>query len=224
MAAAAGEILKIPVNCPPAPPRGEAEYRLMDLPPALRAILWMDAVLLLGAGLALAGKPPALGHGLDLWTWLALAGATLTAVLAALAAFQLCAPAANHEIWTLLPVPAIVLWAAASGLGYLTTPAEAGAWSDALAEAGECIGFLLLAGLPLLGLIVFMLWRAAPVAPRRVLAMGAAASAGAAASLLTLVHPHAASALDLCAHGTAIAVVLGIGAAAAHLNGRKIPA
>jgi hypothetical protein len=48
--------------------------------------------------------------------------------------------------------------------------------------------------------------------------MGALASAGAAASLLTLVHPHAASVLDLCAHTTALAVALGIGAAAAGLR------
>jgi len=64
-------------------------------PPALRAILWLDGVLLVAAGLALGGKPPALGHGADLWTWLALAGSTLTAVLAALSAFQLSLPSGN---------------------------------------------------------------------------------------------------------------------------------
>ena len=68
-------------------------------------------------------------------------------------------------------------------------------------------------GVPLLALIVFMLWRAAPVAPQRVLAMGALAAAGAAASLLTLVHPHASAFADLCAHATAITVMLGIGVA-----------
>lgn len=79
-----------------------------------------------------------------------------------------------------------------------------------------------MAGLPLLALMVFILWRAAPHAPRRALSMGALASAGAAASLLTLVHPHPASVLDLGAHLTAIAVVLGIGAAAASLRGRAV--
>ncbi len=191
----------------------------LSWPPAVLAILWMDAVLLVAALLVLAGKPPALGPGADLWTWLALSGAALTAVLAALAAFHLCAPTHN-PIWALLPVPAIVLWTAASGLGYLTMSAGAVTGGETLAAALECLGFLLLTGVPLLALIVFMLWRAAAVAPRRVLAMGALASAGAAASLLMLVHPHASAVLDLCAHATAIAVLLGIAAAVPGLRAR----
>ena len=188
-------------------------------PPALRAILWLDAVVLVAAGLAFGGKPLALGHDADLWTWLALAGSTLTAVLAALSAFHLSLPASNH-VWAQLPAPAVVLWVVAS-VGCLTLPADADAWGGSLPEAGECLGFLLTTGLPLLALMAFMLWRAAPHAPRRALWMGALASAGAAASLLTLMHPHPASTLDLCAHATAIVVVLGIGAAAARLRGRS---
>jgi Negative regulator of sigma F len=189
-------------------------------PPAVRAILWMDAVLLVGVALAFVGKSPAVGHGTDLWTWLALAGSVMTAALAALSAFHLCAPAQN-PVWMALPVPAMVLWVAAIALGYLTLPADADPWGDVLAEAGECFAFLLKSGLPLLALIVFMLWRAAPVAPRRVLAMGALASAGGAASLLTLVHPHVSAFADLCAHGTAFAVMLGIGAAFARARRRS---
>jgi hypothetical protein len=182
-------------------------------PPALRAILWLDAVLLVAAGLALGGKPLVPGQDGDLWISLSLTGSTLTAVLAAFAAFHLSLPASS-QVWAQLPAPAVVLWVAAS-VGGLTMPAHA---DDTLPDAAECLGFLLLIGLPLLALMVFMLWRAAPHAPRRVLSMGALASAGASASLLTLVHPHPASALDLCAHATAIAVVLGIGAAAAGLK------
>lgn len=188
--------------------------------PAVRAILWMDAVLLVAAGFALAGKPPALHLGAaDGWIWLTLAGSGLTAVLAALAAFHLCAPK-NNQAWTLLPVPAIVLWAAASCLGYLTMPAGADAQGDTPAEALECLGFLLTTGLPLFALIVLLLWRAAPAAPRHVLAMGGLASAAAAASLLTLVHPHDSPALDLCAHAAAIVVLLGIAAAVGRLRVR----
>lgn len=195
----------------------QAQQRL-PWPPALRAVLWLDAVLLVAVALALAGKPPALAAAVeDVWLLLALAGSLLTAVLGALSAFHLCAPS-NHQMWTLLPVPAMVLWALASALGYLTLPAGVDPWGNTLAQAGECLQFLLGAGLPLLGLLVFMLWRVAPVVPRRVLVMGAAASAGAAASLLTLVHPHASSLADLCAHATALAVVLGIGAAVQRLR------
>jgi hypothetical protein len=178
-------------------------------PPAVRAILWMDAVLLLGAGIALAGKPPALQQA-DFSTWLMLAGSTLTSVLAALAAFQLCAPKANPA-WRLLPVAPVVLWAAASGLGYLALPLRARTWGGSPAEAGECLGFLLTTGLPLLAVFVFMLRRVASVAPPNVFAMAALASTGAAASLLTLVHPHTGSILDLCAHLGAFAMLLGVG-------------
>ena len=188
-------------------------------PPALRAIIWLDAVLLFAAGLALGGKPPALGVGIDPWTWLALGGSALTAVLAALAAFHLSLPSASH-VWAQLPAPAVVLWITGS-VGCLTMPADATALGGALPAAGECLGFLLMTGLPLLALMVFMLWRAAPLVPRRVLSMGALACAGAAASLLTLVHPHPASVLDLCAHLTAIVVVIGIGAAVASLSRRQ---
>ena len=195
---------------------------LLRWPPAVRAILWMDAVLLVGVALALAGKPPALGHETDLWTWLSLGGSVLTAVLAALAAFHLSAGDEN-PVWTLLPVPAIVLWGAASLFGYLTLPADADPWGETLAEAGECLAFLMKSGLPLLALIVFMLWQAAPVAPRRVLSMAALAAAGAATSLLTLVHPHASAFLDACAHITAMVVMLGIGAAFARLRRARRP-
>ena len=181
-------------------------------PPAVRAVLWMDAVLLVAVALAIAGKPPRIGAATDLWTWLALAGSALTAVFAALAAFHLCAPG-EHPGWKMLPVLAIVLWAAATALGYLTLPADAQPWGETLAESSKCLGFLLTSGVPLLALIVFMLGRAARVAPRRVLGMAALACAGAAASLLTLVHPHVSAFADVCAHGTAFVVIAGIGLA-----------
>ena len=189
----------------------------MDFPPTLRAILWLDAVLLLGAGLALAGRGPELPAGADLWTWLALAGSTLTAVLSALAAFHLCKETDNG-VWTSLPVPALALWIASSVLGYLTMPAGAEPWGDTLEEAAECFAFLLKSGLPLLALIVAMLWHAGHAAPHGVLAMGGLASAGAAGTLLLLVHAHASSVLDVCAHAAALVVTLAIAAAAARLG------
>jgi hypothetical protein len=51
--------------------------------------------------------------------------------------------------------------------------------------------------------------------PGRAMALGALASAGAAASLLTLVHPHEGALLDLGAHAVAIATVVGISTLAA---------
>lgn len=181
-------------------------------PPALRAILWLDAVLFIGVVCALAGRAPALHDIEGVWAWLALAGSALTAALGVLAAFQSSTPQAN-QTWAMLPVPAIVLWISATLLGYLTTPPWVETWGRSAAEAGDCLVFLLATGMPLLLILVFMLRRVAAVAPSRVFALGAIASAGAAATLLTLVHPHAGSALDLCAHAAAILVLLATGAA-----------
>jgi hypothetical protein len=186
-------------------------------PPAVHAILWLDAVLVVAAVLALVGMPPALGDAPSAWTWIALAGSTLTAVIAALSAFELSAPGRSYA-WMLLPAPAIVLWIAGSGMGCLAVPGDADTYGETVAEAGRCLGFLLMISAPLFTLILFMLWRAAQPMPGRVLAMGAVASAGAAASLLALVHPHDSSVLDLGAHAAAFAVVLGASAVAARIR------
>jgi hypothetical protein len=110
-----------------------------------------------------------------------------------------------------------MLWIGASGLGCLALPGGTAAWGDTLAEAGECLAFLLKISAPLLALMLFMLWRAAPLMPWGAVVMGAIASSGAAAGLLALVHPHDAALLDLGAHAIAIAVVLAAGAVVAHL-------
>ena len=197
-------------------PAADARGGRMPWPAAVRAVLWLDAVVLAALALALGGKLPALGHGLGIWTWTASAGSTLTAVLAALAAFELTAPGRGRA-WGWLPVPGFALWVGASGLGCLALPGGTDVWGDTLAEAGECLAFLLKISAPLLALMLFMLWRAAPLMPWRAVAMGGIASAGAAASLLALVHPHDAALLDLGAHAIAAAVVLAVGAVAARL-------
>src|SRR5262245_22693160 len=170
--------------------RGEgAKYHgVMGWSPAVRAILWIDAVVLAALALAAAGKPPVLAHIQGVWTWTASAGSILTAVLAALSAFELTAPG-RSRIWGWLPVPGLVLWIAASGLGCLALPTGAEVWGDTLAEAGQCLRFLLFISAPLLALMLFMLWRAAPLMPWSAVAMGTIASAGAAATLLSLIHP-----------------------------------
>jgi len=198
--------------------RGLARARLRRLPwpPAIRAILWLDAVILVAAALALFDTTPDL-HGASVWTWISLAGSTLTAATAALSAFELSAPERSRA-WTWLPAPSLVLWVGASGLGCFGAGAEA--WGRSLAEALQCLKFLLAISAPLLALIVYMLWRVVPRLPGRVMALGGLASAGAAASLLALVHPHDAALLDLGAHAIAVAIVLGASAVAARLQRR----
>lgn len=177
--------------------------------PAARAFLWLDVVLLAAAALALVVSQ-GLGYGASAWIWIALAGSTLTALLAAFAAFEMTVPGRSRA-WTWLPAPAVAVWIVASGIGCLALPGGADVWGDTVAEAGQCLGFLLMISLPLLALMLLMLWRSAPRVTPGVLAMGAIASAGAAASLLALVHPHDVTLLDLGAHAVASAIVLGIG-------------
>ena len=187
-------------------------------PPAVHAILWLDGVLVVAALLALAGMPPALAQltseDASTWTWLAFVGAGLTAASAALCAFGLGTPG-RSPAWMLLPVPALLLWIVGSGMGCVAGEEQ---WGETAAEAGRCLGFLLMISTPLMILILFMLWRAAARVPGRMLAMGALASAGAAATLLALVHPHDMSILDLGAHAVALAVVLAVSAVAARLR------
>lgn len=194
--------------------RARARPRRAPLPPAVLAILWLDGVLLVAGALALFGMPPALGRGASVWTWLALAGSTLTAASAALAAFEL-GERSRSRAWRWLPVPALLLWIGASGAGCF---GAADAWGSTVAEVAQCFKFLLALSVPLLVLMVYMLWRVAPRLPMPVLALGGLASIGAAASLLALVHPHAPSLLDLGAHAIAVVIVLGAAAAVARLR------
>ena len=187
-------------------------------PPAVRAVLWMDAAVLLGVAFAFA-RTPALAQA-GAWTWVALVGSTLTAVLGALAAFELAAPGRGYA-WVLLPTPAFLLWIAASGLGCVGATEEDEAWGRTLGEASECFAFLLTVSAPLLAAMFGLLWWAGPALPWRALAMGAVASAGAAATLLTLWHPHQATFLDLGAHAAALGAVLGIAALTARIRAKR---
>jgi len=199
--------------------RPRARGRRLPFPPAVHAILWLDGVLLVAGVLALAGKPPALGHADSWWTWIALGGSVLTAACAAVSAFELSEPGARRE-WLWLPLPALALWIGASGLGCVAAEGDPRAWGDSVAEAGQCLKFLLAVAAPLLALFVYMLRRSALRLPRRAMALGGLAAAGAAASLLRLVHPHDAALLDLGAHVLAVAIVLGATATVTRFGAR----
>jgi hypothetical protein len=70
------------------------------------------------------------------------------------------------------------------------------------------LAFILGLSAPLSALLVLMLRRAATLQPGLTAAMAGLASAAAAATLLTVVHPFDASAVDLAVHvGAVLAVV-----------------
>lgn len=186
--------------------------------PALRALFWLAVVAALAAGLAAFADLDAMWQRLtaapDLW--LAVAGSLLTAVLAAIAAFELSLPDAPRA-WAALPLPTAVLWVAASGLGCLRVWIAPNTHVASLAEARDCLIFIVSLSVPLSALLVTMLRRACPLYPGLTATVAGLAVAAAAATLLNLFHPYDAAATDLAVHATAVAIVIGANRA---LSGR----
>jgi hypothetical protein len=179
------------------------------LPPALRAVGWFAAVCALGAFLV-ATSPRAPLHGAGGAELVATAAAALTAILAAVAAFQMgVQDGQGGRAWMLLPALPLAAWLAALVVGCVASSGAPGAWGSAPGEALQCLGFLAGVSLPLGGLLVAML---SGYRPERgvAFATGGLAAAAAASGLLNLVHPHASSLLDLGVHllAAAAAVVL----------------
>jgi hypothetical protein len=131
----------------------------------------------------------------------------MTAVLAALAAFQLSLPDANRA-WALLPLPAALLWVTASGLGCLRGWLVPGTHVAELTEARDCLMFIIGISIPLSILMFMMLRRACSLQPGLTAAIAGLATAAAAATLLNFFHPFDAAATDLAVHACAIAVVV----------------
>jgi hypothetical protein len=178
-------------------------------PPSVRALIWLAVVVAAGLGLAAfadrAGLAARLAAAPDMW--LAAAGAALTMVLAAIAAFELSLPDRN-QVWALLPLPAALLWIGASGAGCLRTWLVAGTHAAVLDDSKDCMLFILAVSVPLSALLLAMLRRAYPMRPGLAAAMAGLASAAAAATLLNLFHPYDASATDLAVHVVAVALVV----------------
>ena len=182
------------------------------LPPAgLRALAWIGAVLILGLGLAAGTAEPSLhlaGHLGVPDRAVALAGAVLTALTAAYAAFATSVPG-RAAAWALLPLPPALLWIGASGLGCLRAYLAPAA-GVAEGPGSGCFTFIVAVSLPLSLLLVLMLRRACPLRPNLTAALGGLAVAAAAATLLVPFHPHEATATDLVIHAVAVAGVIAL--------------
>jgi len=173
--------------------------------PSLRALTWCAAAF----GLGLALMPFADLDGLrtrmavpDL-RYAAL-GAVLTALTAALAAFQTSVPG-RSPAWALLPLGPAALWIGASGLGCLRDWAVPGTGAP---EGGGCFVFLLTVSVPLSLGLVLMLRRACPLRPNLTAALAGLSAAAAAAALLVPFHPHDATATDLALHLVVVGLVI----------------
>jgi len=181
-------------------------------PPLLRAALWLlFAGLVLSALAALQGTRPDLAERLHEPTFAAaLFGSLLTGVLAAVAAFHLSLPD-RSRLWLLLPVPALVLWVSTIGYGCLTDWVSIEPGGVRLGTTLECFATLALASLPLYLVLLVMLRHAARLHPTTVAMMGGLASAGIAATALSLFHELDASVMVLLWNLGAAALIVALG-------------
>jgi hypothetical protein len=181
-------------------------------PPLVRAALWLlFAALILVALAVLQGTRPDLAERLRQPTFAAaLAGSLLTGVLAAVAAFHLSLPD-RSRLWLLLPVPILVLWVSTIGYGCLTNWVSIGPDGIRLGTTLECFATLAIVSLPLSVVLLVMLRHAARLYPTTVAMMGGLASAGIAATALSLFHELDASAMVLLWNLGVAALIVALG-------------
>lgn len=183
------------------------------LPPWLRAAGWLLVVALIGVLLVMhygidamlvrwAGAPDLAWAGV---------GAALTAISASWAAFSLGVPG-RRVSWAWLPVPAALLWIAASGLGCLRSWVAPDTEIAGMHQTMNCLVFIISFSVPLSALMIWLLHRAYPLRPVLTAVLIGLASAAASASLLEICHEFDAAATDLLTHALAVALVVGINA------------
>lgn len=179
------------------------------LPPWLRTLGWLLAVAAIAVALlARYGDQPMLRRwaGAPDLAW-AAAGAVLTTICAAWCAFVLGVPGRSRA-WAWLPLPGLVLWIGASGLGCLRTWLAPDTSIATLHQSADCLVFIIGFSIPLSLLMVWLLRRACPLRPALTAVMVGLASAAASASLLEICHAFDAAATDLLTHALAVAIVV----------------
>jgi hypothetical protein len=178
-------------------------------PPGLRTLSWLAAVGAIALALATVSDIGAMSRRLmaapDMW--LAAIGSLVTAVLAAVAAFQLSLPD-RRPAWALLPMPAAALWIGASGLGCLRSWLVPETHFASLGESEICLAFILGFSVPLSVLLIVMLRQGCSLRPNLASVISGLACASAAATLLNFIHPYDAAATDLAIHVFAVASVI----------------
>tara|TARA_R110002110_G_scaffold141510_2_gene329380 strand:- start:419 stop:1093 length:675 start_codon:yes stop_codon:yes gene_type:complete len=178
--------------------------------PAVRSALWFTAVGAAALAIASVSDLPAMALHIasvpDMW--LAIIGSVLTGILGAIAVFHLSMPDRSPH-WALLPLPAAALWLGASGMGCLRYILQPESHFAGIAEAPDCLMFILGLSLPMSVVMIFAMRRAFTLYPARTSAVAGLAIAATAASMLNLFHPFDATSTDVAVHAFAIAIVIG---------------
>ncbi len=178
---------------------------------APQAAVWLGVVVVMAGLLAQFADLPDLAARLTVAPdmWLAVTGAALTAMLGAIAAFQLALPD-RKPWWALLPLPGLALWLGASGLGCLRTVVEMGMYEEIFAEARACLVIILALSVPLSIALIVMLRRGFSLRPNLTALTAGIAAAGAAVALLNFIHPHDPSVIGIAVHGVGVAIVAAV--------------
>jgi hypothetical protein len=182
-------------------------------PPWLRTLGWLLAVSSIAVLLLIHyGPAPMLRRwaGAPDLAW-AAAGAVLTTLCAAWAAFALGIPGRSRA-WAWLPLPGALLWIGASGMGCLRSWLAPGTRIATIPQSADCLVFIFGFSIPLAALMIWLLRRACPLRPVLAAMLAGLASASASASLLEICHAYDAAATDLLAHALAVGIVIGANA------------
>ena len=190
-------------------------------PPFRRALIWIVVVAAIAFVAAMATDRHVIAHRLmaEPDMWLAVVGSTLTAILAAYAAFQLCLPD-RSRYWALLPLPPALLWIAASGAGCLRVLRIADTRPPTIGDERDCLIIIVALSIPLSLLLLVMLRKGHTLLPGLTTMTAGLAAAAASATLLMFFHPFDATASDLIAHGVAVVIVV---ACISHFARRILP-
>jgi hypothetical protein len=181
-------------------------------PPLVRAALWLALAAAILAGLAIGhGARPDLAERLREADFaIGIAAALATGVLAAIAAFLLMIPDRSRW-WALLPVPALVLWAATIGHQCLTDWVSVGPQGLQLGDTAGCFAVIAMASVPIAIALAVMLRSAALINAEGVAVTAGLAVAAITAAAHSLLHAHDATVLILAWNLGTAGLITGLG-------------
>jgi hypothetical protein len=181
-------------------------------PPLLRALFWLAiAVGMIGIVVTAVGiRPDFMDEMGETHYQLEWAGALLTGVLSAVAAFHVSLPD-RPRVWALLPLPGLALWLFSIGYGCMTDWVRHGPEGFAFGTSFFCFRSILLISLPLSVALLVMLRFAGSVRPVATIASAMLAASALSACAVDMFHGDEATLMVLVWHGGAVALLVGLG-------------